>query len=127
MTSGQCMGRLRLTARWTLLLLSLVIAAIYLNSAFFSARVSGGPPNPYPHAWSQRGVTHLCLAGAFLFGGIAIYRLIGSFPKIGVLTIIFAVVAVLFPAVPYVREFWYVDACLDRGGRWNSLAFQCER
>lgn len=29
-------------------------------------------------------------------------------------------------AFPACREFWQVDACLDRGGSWNELKQACE-
>ena len=28
--------------------------------------------------------------------------------------------------IPYVSEFIEIDACLDRGGRWNDAEHRCE-
>lgn len=36
--------------RWTFLILSLAAGLFFLNSAFYCAWVSGGPPNDYPKA-----------------------------------------------------------------------------
>lgn len=121
--------RTRLTLsgiRWIILLASIVAAAVYLNSAAFSAWVAGGPPNPYPEAWGQRALVHLCMAGTILLAGIAVFRVVGSFPSLGRTTILLFILALLIFGVPYVREFLQSDACLDSGGRWNSGTYQCE-
>lgn len=120
-------SRLRSVSRWVVLCASIILAALYLNSAFYSAWVSGGPPTPYPEAWAQRALVHLCLSGAILFGGIAAFRAIGNFPSFGGTTILFGVLALLVLGVPHVRAFLKTDACLDSGGRWNSAEFRCDK
>lgn len=103
------------------------MAALYLNSAFFSAWVSGGPPTPYPEAWAQRSLVHLSLAGSLLLGGMAAFRAIGSFPNFGGVTISLAMLALLILGAPHFHAFLHSDACLDSGGRWNGVEFKCER
>ena len=109
------------------LALSIVGAALYLNGAIFSAWVSGGPPNDYPEAWAHRALLNLCFSIAVLLGGIVAFRVIGSFPKIGVLTAVLGILALTFLAIPYGRAFLDSDRCLDSGGRWNELYYRCER
>ena len=118
---------LRIISRWIILCGAIVTAALYLNSAAFSAWVSGGPPTPYPEAWGQRALLHLCLSGVFLFGGIFIFRIIKTFPSFRRFTIVLIIVSVLLLCIPYIRAFIKSDACLDSGGRWNSLEFKCEK
>jgi len=104
-----------------------VVAALYLSGAFFSAWVSGGPPNDYPEAWAHRALLNLCFSIATLLGGVAAFRLIGSFPKIGVMTVVLGALALAFVVVPYGRAFLDADRCLDSGGRWNDGNYLCER
>jgi hypothetical protein len=121
------MGRLQTTARWVVLVFCLGMAALYLNSSLYSAWVSSGPPNPHPEAWLQRALVHLCFAGTFSLVGIAIFRLVTSFPKVGFLTAFLGALSLLLLAIPYAREFLLSAACLDNGGRWNKAEFRCEK
>jgi hypothetical protein len=56
----------RNAARWAVLLVALVGAAIYLNSTLFSIWVAGGPPTPHPEAWVHRAEVHACTAVALV-------------------------------------------------------------
>jgi hypothetical protein len=117
----------RNTARWTILLVALLVAAIYLNSALFSVWVAGGPPTPYPEAWAHRALVHACTAGALVLAGIAAFRGIGAFPRIGSIPLLLGLAALAVLAFPRFREFLLIDSCLDSGGRWEEAAFQCVR
>ena len=116
---------LRNAARWIILLGTLILAALFLNSAFFSLWVAGGPPTPYPEAWMHRALANACTAVALLLMGIAGFRCLGSFPRIGSFTLLLGLGAITVLVVPWVREFMLVDSCLDSGGRWEELAFRC--
>jgi hypothetical protein len=119
------MNRTRNVVAWLVLGVGIVVAALYLNSAAYSAWVAGGPPNAYPESWAQRALVHLCAAGAFVCGAVAVFRGVRSFPRIGALTISLGLVALLLLGVGEVREFFLVDSCLDRGGSWNHEEFKC--
>ena len=118
---------MKTVARWAVLASAIVVAAFYLNSAAYSAWVSGGPPNNYPDAWAQRALIQLCFSIAVLLGGIVAFRLISSFPKIGRISLVLGSLALIVVGIPYGREFLDSDRCLDSGGRWNGPSYRCER
>lgn len=113
--------------RWLILVLGILAAASYLYGAIFSAWMSNGPPNKYPEAWAHHALLNFCFAMAALLGSTAAFRIIRSFPKIGVLSVALALMALAFIAMPSWREFWDSDRCFDSGGRWNKPNYQCER
>ncbi len=107
------------------LLIFVVVAMLYLNSAVYSAWVSGGPPNPYPIGWSRRALGHLGFAMAALFVGVGLFKGIRTLPKFGKGAVAFTVIGVLLAASPYIGRFILIDACLDRGEKWIHEAIQC--
>jgi len=117
----------RMVIRWGSLIGAIVIAALYLNSSIYSAWISGGPPNNYPEAWAHRALMHLCFSAAFLFVGIAVFRIAGSYPHISGISLAFGVAALLIASIPYARSFLDSDACLDSGGRWDYGKYRCEK
>ena len=108
-----------------LLLTSLTIAALYLNSAIYSAWISGGPPNPYPLGWLRRAIAHVCFSFASLFIGSSLFLGIRRFSKIGIGTIIIAFIGIILATGPYIGRFALIDGCLDRGGTWIHEGNQC--
>jgi hypothetical protein len=70
---------------------------------------------------------HLCFSGAFLFAGIAIFRIAGTYPRVRGMSIGFGVSALLLASAPFVRSFLDIAACLDSGGRWNYEEYRCEK
>ncbi len=115
----------RNAVRWTILLATLLLATLYLNSALFSAWIAGGPPNPIPDAWAHRAVTQSCTAASLVLAGIASFRVIRTFPRVGILPLLTGLVAILVLSVPKLREFVLIDSCLDSGGRWEAREFRC--
>lgn len=115
----------RQVVRWSVLLMFIVLAILYLNSAVYSAWVSGGPPNPYPIGWSRRALGHICFALAALFFGVALFIGIRKLPKFGKSSIALTVIGILLVASPYVGRFILIDGCLDRGEKWNNETIQC--
>jgi len=111
--------------RWSVLLMFIVVALLYLNSAFYSAWVSGGPPNPYPIGWSRRALGHLCFALGALFVGVGLFIGLRTFPKLGKGSIAITIIGILLVASPYIGRFILIDSCLDRGEKWNHEAIQC--
>ena len=115
----------RQVIRWCVLLGFIYLAYLYLNSAAYSAWVSGGPPNPYPIGWSRRALGHLFFSAAALFLGIGLFRGILTFPKVGRGAIVLLALGLLLIAAPYIGRFVLTDRCLDQGGSWSNQTIQC--
>jgi len=113
--------------RWVSLLLAVVVGAFFLNDAFFSAWVAGGPPGEHKLGWERRSQSSLALSLACFFAGAFLFRALGRIPKPGRLAWLLAAVAVLLALAPLVAQEVLIDQCLDSGGRWNRLAIECER
>jgi hypothetical protein len=118
---------IRSFSKWIVLLAFIALALLYLNSAIYSAWVSGGPPNPYPVGWSRRALGHLSFSLAATFLGASLFRGIGHFPFISRATLVLLTIGLGFVAAPYVGRFVLADSCLDQGGRWSNETFQCEK
>jgi hypothetical protein len=116
----------RAVARWSILLLGLGLALVYLNSAAFSGWASGGPPTEIPAAWKQRALAHLCYGLSALLLGFALFRALRPSRLADPGVWIAIALGVVFLAVPSVRQFIEIDQCLDAGGCWNRNAFKCE-
>ena len=110
-----------------MLLAFIALAFLYLNSAIYSAWVSGGSPNPYPVGWSRRALGHLSFSLAAVFLGAGLFRGIGRFPSFGRVALVLLAIGVGFVAAPYVGRFVLADSCLDQGGRWSNQTLQCEK
>jgi hypothetical protein len=52
------------------------VGLVYLNGAFFSAWMSGGPPNPYRLAWERRAIGQLVFSVAAFVLAAASYKVI---------------------------------------------------
>jgi len=117
---------LRTSLRWPVLVCACLAAAGYLNSAFYSAWVSSGPPTEFPEAWAHRSLAHACYAGACLLVGLAVFRGLRLYPRVSRLSVVLGFVSLLLTGLPSVRAFLDQDACLDAGGRWHRIAHRCE-
>lgn len=123
------MRKLLLIARWLFLICFLAWGLVCLNSAAFSAWVSGGPPTDYPRAWAQRALVHLgygissIATGCFLFVAL---RPGYNFRKSTMKWLWLILVGVSL-GYPKVREFMLIDKCLDAGGRWDKTHFECTK
>jgi hypothetical protein len=113
-------------ARWTILVLGIGLALVYLNSAAYSWWASWGPPTSVPAAWQHRAQTHLCYAGTILLFAFALFRALRPSSRADRWVWISFVLGVVIATVPHVAEFLAGDVCIDRGGRWNSPAHRCE-
>jgi len=111
--------------RWCVLLAFVCLALLYLNSAVYSAWVSGGPPNPYPIGWSRRALGHFSFSAAALFIGIGLFRGILTFPKVGRGALMLLAMGLSLIAAPYIGRFVLSDRCLDQGGSWSNQTIQC--
>lgn len=112
-------------ARWLVLLVSCVVSLFFLNDAFFSGWVAGGPPGPHKLGWERRAFNSLLLAGASLVGGIGAFRALGRFPQIGIASWLMIALAGSLALTPFVTREFLVDTCLDKGGSWSASFLEC--
>lgn len=106
----------------------LAIAAIYLNSAAYSAWVSGGPPNEYPEAWAYRAMRHFYYGLGFIAIALTIFlALKANAPRIKLKCAIGFIIGIVLFSVPHLKKFIEIDSCLDHGGKWNYSNHRCEK
>lgn len=108
-----------------MLIVFIIVALLYLNSAIYSAWVSGGPPNPYPLGWSRRAIGLLCFAMASVSFGLGLFKGIQTFPRATKGTAAFIMLGALLVLGPYMGRFALIDKCQDRGASWNNKTLQC--
>jgi len=119
------MSILKISVRWLALLSGMAFFLIYLNSAAYRAWLAGGPPTPNPEGWLFSAWNFLSWSFAFLFGGIGVFIVIGRFPPVSKVAVIFLVLSAILGVVPFAREFLAQDACLDSGGKWSTQELKC--
>jgi hypothetical protein len=102
-------------------------ALVLLNSAMFSAWMSGGPPNPYPEGWALRAKAQYIWAAASALAAVGVFIVVRRYPAVGAPTWLVLVAAGVLAATPLVTREVLIDQCLDHGGRWNYGRLQCER
>jgi hypothetical protein len=113
--------------RWGVLVAATGLALLYLNSAAFSAWAGGGPPTNIREAWMHHAFAHLCNGVAAALGGVILFRVVRSPPRLDRATLALLVIGMVFIAAPRARRFLLADRCLDSGGRWDDAAFRCQR
>lgn len=111
--------------RWVALLGMISPGLIYLNSALCRAWIAGGQPNSNPEDWLFSSFNYLCVAAAFVVGGIGVFLLIGRIPSLHKGSVVLLVIAAVFGITPFVREFVAIDRCLDAGGQWTKSESRC--
>ena len=106
----------------------LVVAATYLNSAAYSAWVSGGPPNEHPDAWAYRSFKHFFYGIGFVIFAATIFISLKPSIKgrklrwgVGLFLMLF-----MF-ATPHFKKHLEIDSCLDQGEKWNEAYHRCEK
>lgn len=106
----------------------IIVAAIYFNSAVFSAWVAGGPPNDYPEAWAYRSFRHLFYGIGFIVFAITIFlSLKPEAKRIKVKWTIGLLIGLCIFATPHISKFLEIDSCIDQGGKWNKKYHRCEK
>ena len=114
--------------RITIPIILIVVAIIYFNSAFFSAWISGGPPNDYPEAWAYRSFKHFYYGLGFIVFAITLFiALKPNAKRIKTECVIGLVLAFILFTTPQVKNFIKIDSCLDQGVRWNENYHKCEK
>ncbi len=106
----------------------LLVALLYLNSSFYSAWVSGGPPNDYPEAWAFRSFMHFFYCIGFLFSAITFFLV--SKPnrtRMKLKLFIGLALTLIMFLTPSIKKNIEIDSCLDNGGKWNGKYHKCEK
>lgn len=103
-----------------------VVGLLYLNDAFVSAWVAGGPPGPHKLGWERRSLASLLWSLAAFVAAVGLFRALGRLPRIGTLAWLLLAVAAVLALAPFVAREILIDACVDRGGRWVHTALECE-
>lgn len=110
---------------WGALAIFVFLFFAYLNSAVYSAWVSGGPPTPYPLGWLRRALGHLSFSAAALSVGFALFIGIRQMPKLKKTPLVLLAVGLCLIAAPYVGRAILEDKCVDNGGSWSKSTLQC--
>lgn len=119
---------MKLFLRIILPIVFVAIAAIYINSAAYSAWVSGGPPNDYPEAWAFRAMRHFYYGIGFIILALTIFLILKANAKrIKTKSIIGFLIALILFSAPHLIKFIDIDYCLDQGGKWNYDHHRCEK
>lgn len=119
-------SRMRRVLSWLALVSLGAIALLLLNSALFSAWMSGGPPNPYADGWALRSLALLVWALTAAFGAAAFFHAIRRATRVGKASVIVLAACMTLVAVPFLVREVLIDKCLDNGGRWSAQALACE-
>ena len=113
--------------RWAALVGLCLVGLFFLNDAFFSGWVAGGPPGPHKLGWERRSLASLFLSLASFVAATGAFRALGRLPRVGMLSWFLLVVAAGMALTPIVAREILVDSCLDNGGRWNHATLECEQ
>jgi hypothetical protein len=127
MTNTPIATLLRAVIRWAVLAGFAYLALAYLNSAFYSAWVSGGPPNPHPLGWSRRALVHLSFSLAAVFLGVGLFRATPRLPSLSRSDFAIVAIGVALVVAPYVGRFVLAQSCSLEGGRWSNETIECEK
>jgi len=113
--------------RWTILILAVAGGLFLLNSAFFCAWVSGGPPNDYPKVWLHQSYVYFGYSGALIATGILCFvRLREQFVwKKSIAFYLWITFTIYCLSGPVIRKHILIDKCLDAGGKWDQSHFVC--
>lgn len=114
-------------ARWSALLLLVMVGLLLLNDAFFSGWMAGGPPNEHKLGWERRSLASLLMATASFFAAGAAFRAIPRIPRIGKVAWVLVFFAAVLAASPFVVREVLIDSCLDSGGSWSHDFLECVR
>ena len=127
MTNAASQGTALKLLRWCCLLVAIGVGLLFLNDAFFSAWVAGGPPGEHKLGWERRSQGSAAFAFASFFAGAFFFRSLARLPRPGRVSWFLAAVTVLLVLAPFAAREVLVDKCLDSGGRWNASFIECER
>ena len=101
------------------------LGLLYLNAALFSAWMSGGPPNPYPHGWGRLATGQLSTSAASFVLAVASYKLVISLPAWRRTPIALIVFALFLAIAPYIGRTVLHGQCVSQKGEWSNLTLEC--
>ena len=101
------------------------IGLVYLNGAFFSAWLSGGPPNPYPLGWERRAIGQLVFSVAAFVLAVGSYKVIVALPNWRRPPVVLVFIGIAIALTPFAGRFLLQDQCLDQGGQWSNRTLEC--
>lgn len=113
-------------ASWVVCLGFVALGLLYLNAAFFSAWVAGGPPNTNPVGWERRALGQLSVSVASFILSVGSYKLVISLPSWRPIPVAIVLGGLVFSVAPYIGRFVLQDQCLDSGGQWSNLELICK-
>jgi hypothetical protein len=117
--------RVQGTASWVLMLGFMVLGLMYLNGAFFSAWVAGGPPNSHPLGWERRALGQLAFSLASFTLAVGSFKLVRELPVRKRSSFALVLAGIVLAVSPYVDRLVLQDKCLDQGGQWSNLTLEC--
>jgi len=117
-------ARIQNVASWIVSLEFLALGLLYLNAALFSAWMSGGPPNPYPHGWGRLATGQLSTSVASFVLAVASYKLVISLPAWRRAPIVLIVFALFLAIAPYVDRAVLHEQCASQKGEWSTLTLE---
>jgi hypothetical protein len=112
-------------ASWVVCVGFAVLGLLYLNGAFFSAWVAGGPPTEYPLGWERRALGQLSFSVASFLLAVGSYKIVVALPTWRRVPTMLVVIGLALIVAPYIGRFVLQDQCLDRGGKWSNLTLEC--
>jgi|EndMetStandDraft_4_1072995.scaffolds.fasta_scaffold571340_1 hypothetical protein len=120
-------SRLQRLAGWLVSLGFVALGLLYLNAAFFSAWMSGGPPSPYPTGWGRLALGQFTFSVAAFILAAGSYKLVVSLPAWRRAPAVAVLAGLALLVAPYIGRFVLQDQCLDQGGRWSNLTLECTK
>lgn len=112
--------------RWTILAGFVLLGLYFLNDAFFSAWIAGGPPSDHQLGWKRRSYASLAFSFASLLAGVTASRVLARYPRVGRASWVLGALAVVTALTPAAVREVLIDKCLDSGGRWSHTFIECE-
>lgn len=123
------MTRVWRIARWSVSAAAAAGALVTLNHGLYSTWQATAPPgNEYAAVWAHEA--RLSIGYAVAFSAVAIIAAVILRPGWPHLkskrTLVILIAGILGLLYPRAQHFLAVDACLDRGGRWDYRHEVCE-
>ena len=103
------------------------LSVAYLNGAFFSTWVAGGPPNENPLGWERRALGQLAFSAAAMLLSIGSYKLISRLPNWPRSSVALIATGIVLALSPYAGRLMLQKNCLTQGGKWSNDHLICTK
>ena len=105
-----------------------IVAGLYfLNDAFFSGWVAGGPPGEHKLGWERRSLASLLYLLACFIGAFAAFKVVKYGAHTSRVWLLVALLACLLGAAPFAVRTNHIAQCSATGGTWSSDFLECVR